>query len=185
MKRFFYISEHLDELSAIEKELEQGGISSTQIHVLSQRDADVERHKLNQVEAVLKKDVVHSMQRGAIIGVIAAIAILTTVYLAGWASSTAGWLPFIFLSIVILGFCTWEGGLFGIQEPHHQFKQFQDALQQGKHVFFVDVHKHQEDKLKSVVQPYTQLIRAGEGESTPEWVIEWQNNWRGFVKSMP
>ena len=185
MKRFFYISDNLDDLEAVEHELEDSGVATPQIHILSQNDAEVQHHKLHEVEAVLKKDVVHSMELGAVVGVFAAIAVLAVAYFAGWTESAAGWIPFIFLAIVVLGFCTWEGGLFGIQEPHHQFKQFQDALQEGKHVFFVDVTEEQEKILNAVANAHPQLHKAGEGKSTPEWVIEWQKNWNGFIKTMP
>lgn len=185
MKRHFYISDNLDDLEIVVKELEQDGVTSPQVHVLSQNDAEVEQHHLHQVEAVLKKDVVHSMELGAIVGVIASALVLLVAYLAGWTDTAAGWIPFIFLSIVVLGFCTWEGGLFGIQEPHYQFKQFKEALEQGKHVFFVDITEKQESLLAKVVQAHPHLQFAGEGESTPEWVIEWQKNWQGFVKTMP
>lgn len=185
MKRYFYISDNLDDLEAVERELEDSGVATPQIHILSQNDADVQHHKLHEVEAVLKKDVVHSMELGAIVGVIAAITVLVVAYFAGWTESAAGWIPFVFLAIVVLGFCTWEGGLFGIQEPHYQFKQFQDALKNGRHVFFVDITEQQKSILDTVVNAHPQLEKAGEGESTPEWVVEWQKNWNGFIKTMP
>ena len=185
MIRHFYISDSLDDLEDVEQELEEQGIATPQIHVLSQNDADVQQHHLHEVEAVLKKDVVHSMELGAIVGVIAAAIVLIVAYTAGWTESAAGWIPFIFLAIVVLGFCTWEGGLFGIQEPHYQFKQFQDVLKQGRHVFFVDVTEQQEAVLARIVDAHPKLEAAGEAEATPEWVIRWQKNWQGFVKTMP
>lgn len=185
LKRHFYISDDLDDLENLEKELEDSGIATPQIHVLSQGEADVEHHHLHQVEAVLKKDVVHSMELGAVVGVIAAIVILFGSYLLGWTNSAAGWMPFIFLSVVVLGFCTWEGGLFGIQKPHYQFKDFQDSLRQGKHVFFVDVSLQQEEVLSSAISHHPKVVLAGEGEATPEWIVNWQKNWNGFVKTMP
>lgn len=185
MKRHFYISNNLDELQQVEHELEDNGVGKPQFHVLSQNDAAVENAKLNGVEAVLKKDVVHSMEKGAIIGLASAILVLSIAYLAGWTESAAGWMPFIFLAVVVLGFCTWEGGLFGIQEPHYQFKKFHDALSKGKHVFFVDVSENQERALAKVVHSHPQLQLAGEGDSSPEWLLEWQKNWNGLIKSMP
>ena len=185
MKRHFYISDDLSDLQTIEKELEQQGIATPQMHVLSEHDADVENHHLHEVEAVLKKDVVHSMEVGAVTGVIAAAIILTTAYLSGWTESAVGWMPFIFLSVVILGFCTWEGGLFGIQEPHYQFKRFQKALHEGRHVFFVDINANQEQALASIVQHHPQLEIAGIGEATPAMVVQAQKKWHSFIKSMP
>ena len=185
MKRHFYITDDLDDLEVVEKELVDNGVETPQFHVLSQNDADVENHHLHEVEAVLKKDVVHSMEWGAVVGVIAASLVLLVAYFAGWHESPAGWIPFVFLSIIVLGFCTWEGGLFGIQEPHYQFKRFQEALKQGKHVFFVDVTETQEPALAQITHSHPKLQTAGEGEATPEWVVEWQKNWKGFVKQMP
>jgi len=185
LKRHFYISDDLDDLDMLEQELENSGIATPQIHVLSQGEADVEHHHLHQVEAVLKKDVVHSMERGAVIGVIAAVLVLAMAYIMGWTDSAAGWVPFIFLAIVVLGFCTWEGGLFGIQEPHYQFKNFQTILQQGKHVFFVDVSLQQEEILGDTIKNHPRVEMAGEGEATPEWIVDWQRHWKGFVKTMP
>ena len=184
--RYFYISNDLDTLGVVEKELEKQGIATPQMHVLTQDDAGVDRNpNLNNVEAVLKKDVVHSMEVGAIIGIVSSILVLVVAYFSGWTASAAGWIPFIFLSIVILGFCTWEGGLFGIQEPHYQFKRFQDALKNGKHVFFIDASKQQETTLNTIIKQHPQLEPAGIDEATPEWVVQWQKNWDGFVHSMP
>ena len=185
MKRYFYISDSLDDLELVEKELESQGVDTPQIHVLSQDDAGVEKHHLHEVEAVLKKDVVHSMELGAVIGVIGAALVLAVSYFAGWTESAAGWIPFIFLAIVVLGFCTWEGGLFGIQVPHYQFKRFQDALREGKHVLFIDIAKHQEEVLKNIVKAHPRLQAAGLGRATPELVIYAQKGWRDFMKTMP
>lgn len=185
LKRSFYIGEDLNDLKILEKELESSGVGIEQIHVLSQNDAEIEHHDLHQVEAVLKKDVVYSMEKGAVVGVVASVAVLGIAYLFGWTDSAAGWMPFVFLSIVILGFCAWEGGLFGIQEPHHQFKRFQEALAQGKHVFFVDINARQEDALTRALETHPNIQLAGEGEATPEWIVQWQKNWRGFIKTMP
>ena len=185
MKRHFYISDDLKDLQQIEQELMSNGLSTPQMHILSDNDAEVENHQLHEVEAVLKKDVVHSMEMGAVVGIICSALVLTAAYLAGWTDTAAGWMPFIFLSIVVLGFCTWEGGLFGIQEPHYQFKRFQQFLKEGKHVFFVDVDTQQEPILARIVQSHPTLELAGMGEAKNGIVIEAQNRWHGFVKSMP
>jgi hypothetical protein len=184
MKRHFYISEDLDELEAVENELEQQGISTPQIHVLSEDDAGVEQHHLHEVQAVLKKDVVHSTEMGALIGLLAAAMILSTAYFLD-VMETVGVMPFVFLAVVVIGFCAWEGGLMGIQEPHQQFKRFQQALKEGKHIFFVDTEQGQELALARVVQAHPQLQLAGVGKASPSWLVGAQNNWRKFLEVMP
>lgn len=185
MKRHYYISNDLDDLSLMESELLAKGISIPQIHVLSENDADVERHHLHAIEPVLKKDVIRSTEFGAIIGVIAAGLVLLLAYVMGWHLSPAGWVPFGFLAAVVLGFCTWEGGLIGIQRPNYQFKRFQKLLKQGNHIFFVDVSDEQQQALEQVAANHESLKLAGTGGATPEWIVKSQDKFNSFMKTMP
>jgi hypothetical protein len=185
MKRHYYVSDDLDDLEAIELELEDNGVDTPQIHVLSNDHVGVENHHLHEVEAVLKKDVVHGTEVGAAIGVLAAALVLIVSYFSGLTETAAGWMPFIFLAIIILGFCTWEGGLFGIQEPHSDLKRFDNALRKGKHIFFVDVDENQESILEHVTNRHPRLRPAGTGAATPSWVVHGQQKWNKFVNTMP
>ena len=184
MKRHYYISTDLDDLEIVEQDLERAGVATPQIHVLSEDDAGVETHHLHEVQGVLKKDVVHGTEMGAVIGVIAGAAILIIAGFSG-LTETYTWMPPIFLAVIVLGFCTWEGGLIGIQEPHTDFKRFQDQLHEGKHVLFVDVPLDQEEILQSVVENHPKLQAAGEGSSTPGWVIGAQRGWTKATQVLP
>mgnify|MGYP006190267565 CR=1 FL=1 len=185
MLRRYFVSEDLTELKTVEHELEQQGINTEQIHVLSEQDANIELHQLPEVSPVLKSDVVHATERGAIIGVIGALLVLLIAYALGWTGTAAGWIPFIFLAIVVLGFCTWEGGFIGIQEPNTHFKQFKDILKQGKHVLFVDVDLQDEAILNRTIRRHPQLQLAGSGAGTPGWLIKARVQFRRFIKVMP
>ena len=184
MKRYYYISENLDDLATTERELEGAGVSTPQIHVLSDDDAGVENRHLNEVEAVLKKDVVHSTQRGALVGAIGAGSILLLAALSGMTENYT-WVPPIFLAVIVLGFCTWEGGLIGIQQMHTDFRRFREYLAQGKHVLFVDVDPHQEGVLRRIIGTHPNLAHAGVGTATPRWVVTWQQRWSQFVQAAP
>ena len=184
MKRHYYVSDDLDDLEIVERDLEAAGVTTPQIHVLSEDDAGVEQHHLHNVEAVLKKDVVHGTEIGAVVGVIAGATIILLAWFFG-LTETYTWMPPIFLSVVVVGFCTWEGGLIGIQEPHVDFQRFQDKLHEGKHILFVDVDANQEQTLRNVVKQHPKLEDAGEGGSTPGWVIGAQQKWAKFVQVAP
>ena len=181
MKRHYYISDDLDDLELIEQQLEAAGVTTPQIHVLSEDDAGVKAHHLNEVEAVLRRDVVLGTERGAVVGVIAAALILFTAWATGIAA-TITWVPPIFLSVIILGFCTWEGGLIGIQQPHTDFARFQDVLHSGKHVFFVDAYPTQEDTLRRVIDKHPRLTSAGEGTSAPGWFFGLRTLFEQMIK---
>lgn len=184
MKRHYYISDDLDDLEKIENQLETAGVTSPQIHVLSEDDAGLEKHHLHKVEAVLKKDVVKGTELGAVVGVIAAALVLAGAYYSGLTEAYT-WVPAIFLAVILLGFCTWEGGLIGIQEPHTDFRRFQSDLEAGKHVLFVDIDREQEDILKRVVSEHPKLQEAGEGGSTPRLVVKAQDMFSRFMHTAP
>lgn len=185
MIRHFFISDNLQEIAEVEHELEESGFSKSQIHVLSDNDAEVYLHDLPQVESILKKDIVHSTELGAICGLLAASLTLLFAYIAGWTQTQVGWLPFIFLAIVVLGFCTWEGGLIGIQANNIHFEQFKEVLKKGKHLLFIDIEPIEEPLLANVMKTHPQLADAGTGQAPPSWLIRWRDRYRQFVKMMP
>ena len=175
MKRHFYVSDDLDDLDRIEEELESSGVHRPQIHVFSRDETGVETHDhLHNVESVLKKDVVHSTIVGTWIGVGLASLVLIVTAFTNWPE-TYTWMPFIFFAVVVLGFCAWSGGLWGIQAPHHDFKKFESQLREGKHVFIVDVDPEQETVLDRVVNRHPGLKRAGIGKAPPRWIVMGQH----------
>ncbi|REL25642.1 NAD/FAD-utilizing enzyme [Thalassotalea euphylliae] len=185
MLRHYFISEKLSELKSLRNELAEQGVTEPQIHVLSNDDAALVQHDLPEVESVLKKDVVHSTEIGAIVGVIGAALTLIIAYYMGWTNSAAGWLPFVLLAVVVLGFCTWEGGFIGIQRNNVHFERFQEVLKRGKHVLFVDIEQDQEQMLARVIRHHPHIQLAGTGESVPGWLVKGQNAYHSFIKTMP
>lgn len=184
MKRHYFINDNLDELEQVEQELEHSGITTPQIHVLSKDEAGVQKHHLNEVNTFLRQDVIRSGEFGAMIGIGLSLLAIIVVWFTGLAA-TIGWVPFIFLSIVLLGFFTWEGGLWGIQEPNSRFRRFEEALDKGQHLLLVDIDKNQEETLQRTLARHPSIKPAGVGASVPRWLVEWQDRWRGFVKWAP
>lgn len=182
MLRHYFISNSLDDTEVFEEQLEAAGVSTSQLHVLSHDEAEVHHHPhLHEVQSFMKNDAVHSALQAAIGGVCASVLVLAVAYFAGWTESKAGWIPFIFLSVVLLGFCTWWGGLHGIHRPNHNFARFEQALNDGKHVFFMDLEPHQEPILETVLKSHPQVEIAGTGTSSPHWIITLQRK-SGMVR---
>lgn len=175
MLRHYFISDSLDDLEVLEEQLEAAGVSTPQIHVLSRNDAEVEKHRhLHEVQSFMKQDIVYSTECGAVVGCCAFVLVLAVAYLAGWTETAAGWMPFIFLAVVLLGFSAWMGGFLGIGKPNHNFARFEQALSDGKHVFFVDLEPRQEVVLEKVLKAHPQVEQAGTGSSAPYWLIALQ-----------
>ncbi len=170
MKRHFYISNDLDDLEVLEKDLEDRGISRAQIHILSDNDAELERHHLHPVISFFKKDVVYSSKIGFLFGLGAFFLIIALALLVGVPEPYL-WVPVIFLALFLLGFCTWEGGLIGIQKPNHHYRKFEKVLRHGKHVVIVDVAPEEVETLREVMKCHPRVHFAGYGEDIPDWVV--------------
>jgi hypothetical protein len=184
MKRHFFIVDELDAVAALERELTARGVASEKIHVLSLNDVDTERRQLHDVQSLMKRDVIHSTEIGALVGLAASIVAIAAAQVTGLAERV-GWVPFVFLAIVLLGFFTWEGGLWGIQVPNSRFRRFENALRAGQHIFFVDVESRDEDTLRSVLKAHPELREAGTGSSSPRWLVGFQQNVRRFMRWAP
>lgn len=177
MKRYFYVSNDLDHLEAVEKSLEEAGISRGQIHVLSNDDAGVAERDLNQVYSWFKTDVINTTYKGVIVGAIIAVIVLIGASLSG-ATESIGWAPFIMLSIVSLGFCTWEGGLIGSHLPSSRFKRFQGRLENGQHILMVDANEGDIEIITSVVGETPGVESAGTGTTRDQWTVATEKRFR-------
>ena len=183
MTRHYFISNDLDDLEVFEEQLEEAGVSTPQIHVLTSHEEELEHHEhLNRVQSFMKRDVVHSSLIGAMIGVCGVVLVLIVAYFSGWTESVVGWMPFIFLSIILLGFCTWSGGLYGIETPNVHFARFEQALKDDKHIFLVDLEPNQEGALERVLKQHPQVEIAGTEDMKQGWIIEFEKRVPRFFK---
>ncbi len=186
-KRYFFVGDDLDDLEGLQAELETSGITTPQIHVLTLDDAAAEtHHHLHDVQSLMKKDIIQSGQYGLMVGIVAACAVLLLTWLARLHTYPVGWLPFIFLAVVLLGFFTWEGGFIGIQTFNRNFQRFKQELEAGRHVFFVDLRDDQEHLLNEVVRRHPGARQAGTGRAAPHWLTVWQRRLKKvFVETLP
>ena len=185
MKRHYYVSEDLAELEKLEHELEDSGLGTEQIHVLSEREAELEEYDLNPVDSISKKDVIRSGLIGLGVGLVGA-ALMTVLFLQTGLYDSATWGPaVVFIVVAFVGFCAWEGGLWGIQTTNRAFARFQKELKRGRHVFFVDVNQEQEAVLIDAVAHHENVKPVGDGDGAPQWVIEANKSFNRFTRWAP
>lgn len=183
MTRYFFVSDDLDELEKLEEELESTELVTPQIHLLTLDEGGAANHRhLHEVTALMKTNVLHSMLYGAAVGLVASLIVLGVAHLAGWTQTAAGRLPFVFLAVIVLGFFTWEGGLWGIDTPNQSFRRFEEAIKSGRHLFFVDVlpGKGHRKILEKAVRKYPRIEPAGTAHGAPHWIVSWQHSLKRF-----
>lgn len=184
MKRHYFVSKDLDAVEEMENDLMSAGIPEHQIHVLSNSETELEIHHLHPVADFMKTNVIHGGLQGLFVGSLVAIVIVLLTDLMGW-SQQIGWMPFLFLAIVVVGFCTWEGGFLGFQQQNSEFRRFQVDLRNNRHVLFVDVEPAQEQILDGILKTYSNVMPAGEGAAMPSWIIAARGYFRDFVRWAP
>lgn len=184
MLRHYYLSDDLTALESVSEHLVQAGLAGEQVHVLSEADNEAARHHVNAVNSLSKSDIIRSGLIGAGVGAILAALILLAGVFFG-AKGIEGWLPFVFLAVVVFGFCTWEGGFRGIQVRNTEFRRFDDLLKLGKHVLIVDIDAEDEIKVNRVVGDQAQLPKAGQDETPYTWIISSQKGFNALVKTLP
>lgn len=116
MRRYYFVSDDLDDLSSIEKELEDRGISTPQIHVLSMDDAGLQQHHLNDVAPLMRKDVFRTTGKAAVFGFLSAVLVIFFAVFSG-ATESIGWVPFVLLALIVMGLITWEGACGVFRSP--------------------------------------------------------------------
>jgi hypothetical protein len=175
LKRSYFTGPSLDDLELFEEQLESAGISTPQIHVLSLDDKGLFDHPhLHEVQSFMKKDIIHMSILGAVVGCGLASTILLMAFSFELVSTSTGLMPFVFLSVVILGFSTWMGGFIGIQTPNYKFARFEKILAEDRHVFFVDLMPDQEKILEKILMLHPYLDRAGTEDGLPHWLVSIQ-----------
>lgn len=183
MKRYFYAGDDLDSLETLSTELERYGLDRVQLHVLSQDDTGVDtRQGIHSVASIMKKDLIASGLRGALIGLVLAALVLSVAWQMQAFATPAGTLIAWFLSVASFGFCTWEGGLFGIQTLNRNFSRFKGILDDGKHIFFVDVRRDQLQALRRTMETHPEIQAVGQSRGLPTWLVTSQREVPRFLR---
>jgi hypothetical protein len=170
--RHFFVGRDLADLEHFEEDLERAGLARSQTHLLTLDFAGASRHRhLNLVPALMQLSLVRWGIVGAGVGICVSGLVLAVAHAAGWTQSAAGWLPFIFLAIIVFGFSTWEGGFLGIQTPSPDVRRFEGAMKAGRHVFFVDVEATQAAILARCVANHPAIEPAGTGDGGSAWIV--------------
>lgn len=156
MKTHMFLTKNIDKLEQTEIELESQGIPRSHIKIYSEDEVGLHAHHLPSVSDISKRDLIHSGFLGAAVGGFVATTVLMAATMTGWAAAF-GWLPFVFLALVVFGFSTWEGGLMGINKINHRFERVQELIKEGSYLLIVDVNQPEEEKLATTMGRHPEM----------------------------
>jgi hypothetical protein len=162
MMKLYILDRDLDDLEQLESELEHDGIARSKLRVASDDEAGASRHHLHGLIGIRRREVFRYGLIGAGLGLLLAIPISVS----AWLAPPVYFLPVLFLALFLLGFCCWEGGLLGIQKQKRLLKPFQRALAAGQHLFIIDIDDKDIDEVKTRIakHPKCQLLKSPGGQ---------------------
>lgn len=152
MKRLYYLTHEIDAVDSISKTLHEAGITDWNFHVLSKDKAGLTTHRIHSTTPLHERDIIHSSEQGAVIGVIAGLCLaLILVATDVLPASPMGYLGFAALVFVFLMHGIWAGGFVGIQRENYKIRQFHDELEEGQYLLMIDVAPKDEETITKLM----------------------------------
>ncbi|MBS3803024.1 MAG: hypothetical protein KGY54_00625 [Oleiphilaceae bacterium] len=150
MRRLFYLVSSIDSAKDISEDLHAHGVTDWRFHVLSKDEAGLYTHNLHTASVKDRTDLVRFVERGLIVGLVLALAIVTPLAISGVFDLPTGAYIGFFLFLVLAG--GWLGGFGGIVGENYRIKQFHDDIDAGKYLIMVDAPKEHVPKVRELMK---------------------------------
>jgi len=158
MTRIYYLLNTLNEADSLSDMLHQNGIADWQFHVLAKDEDGLYQHHLHRANFLQKRDVVHSGERGALIG--GAVGLYLSLFVLPWSISSTALLASIMATMFTIGVLV--GAVLGNSHENYKIARFHADLEQGRLLIMLDVRKFQYDEVMSLMQQkYPKLKTVG------------------------
>ncbi len=165
MKQLHFLMKDIDEAEAMTHYMETLGIAHEHTHVTYKHPQALEERHLHGTSFWEEVDIIHSGERGLMIGFIASALVSFSLYNLLYGQEIA-LIVTMFAGLVTLGFCTWVGGMIGASCDNYRLDPYHDQLAAGQCLVMVDVPPHQERSfLEKLNQQFPDRHVCGESSS--------------------
>ena len=165
MKQHLYLLPGLKTARDLSQQLENSGLKHDQLHIAHNDHSRTVEYHLNDLTFIEESDVIHSGERGFIVGII--LSVLTGIlFWKFMADHPAGLIVTGFACLIVLGFSTWLGGLIGASSDNYRLQPFHDHMHRGGAVLFVDIRQPRDSTiLESIISHFYPVTPAGTASS--------------------
>jgi hypothetical protein len=137
MHTLMYLMDKLETAEAVVSSLKEMNIGYDGYRLVS-KDADgIRRHHLHSATPLDQTDILHSGERGALIGGGLGMVFALGLVLSQPFGVPVGWAGFLFATAIIGSFGAWTGGLVGLSHENYKLKPFHRAIEQGKYLMMI------------------------------------------------
>lgn len=151
MKQQYYLVEDIDNVERICDDLHKAGVEDKRIHIVSDDLDAIESHHLHQAREIDETDIVRFSERGALIGIIFGLLFLiVSMRYKPFGLEVEG-VAAVMITILIVGFCTWWGGIIGAYFTNYRISAFKQAIRGNKFLIMLDVPSNLSKNIRNMM----------------------------------
>jgi hypothetical protein len=158
MKRYYYLSNSIDDTEKVHQNLIKKGFLLEHIKVYGVEDKIAQVKNFNPILSIFKSDIIHYIMRGFIIGFV--LTILSSMVAAYFIEDVLSLLPFFILfGVMFTGFISWEAGLIGLHKTNYKLVPLIKFVNKSNHLVIFDIKDSQTKTLFDTLK-YFKNIKA-------------------------
>lgn len=165
MKRLYYLSDDIDSTRKIADDIHEIGVTDWHFTVYCQDENKDKIKRTQRAGPLLQMDVVHSAERGALLG--AAFGIITGGVF--WLLDTPGYPVDIDKFGVIASLSCLIGitlgGVAGLSQRNYKIAPYAEAIENGQQLIMIDVDKAQQHDVETLMEQHDHATKVGEGST--------------------
>lgn len=128
----------IDDTRALLHSLNQMGVRRDKIQLVGASLLLQDCLELPRAELWHETDIIHSSERGGILGASLALATALMLWMLEPWGFSPDWLNLGMMVLLLGGFCAWVGGLIGINHAHYQLGPFWPLVREGQIILRVE-----------------------------------------------
>ena len=141
MRTLYYLTDKVETAEAMASTLADMNIDHNGYYVVSHDHDGVRRHKLHDASVMEATDLVHSGERGALIGGLVGLLFAVLIAIAQPLGLSMSLGAFFFVSAIIGCFGAWVGGMVGLSHEHYKLEPFHQAIAEGKYLMVINLRE--------------------------------------------
>jgi hypothetical protein len=141
MRTLYYLMDKVETAEAMASTLTRMNIDRNGYYIVSRDHDGVRRHNLHDASVMDETDLVHSGERGALIGGLAGLLFAVLIVIAQPLGLSMSLGAFLFVSAIIGCFGAWVGGMVGLSHDHYKLEPFHQAIAEGKYLMVITLRE--------------------------------------------
>lgn len=141
MRALYYLMDKLETAEAMVGTLRNLNIDDDGYYIVSKDHDGVRRHHLHDASFMDSTDLIHSGERGALIGGLCGLLFALWIAVMKPMGLNMSLLAFLGVSALIGCFGAWVGGMVGLSHDNYKLSPFHDAIARGQYLLVINVRE--------------------------------------------